>query len=68
MGQETTGRSGSSAAKPEYIKPAVVATYTEEQLREEFSTAYGQTHVDLFAKCPPGPWPPQGPCPPFPPG
>ncbi len=67
MDQETTGRPGRCDEKPEYVKPTVVATYTDEQLKEEFSTAYGQTHVDLFSPCPPGPWQPEGPCPPPPP-
>ncbi len=66
MEQETRGPPGRSTEKPRYVKPAVIATYTDEQLKEEFSTAYGQTHVDLFfTSCPPGPWPPEGPCPPY---
>lgn len=54
------------AKKPKYVKPAVLASYSEQELRDEFSHAYGQTHVDLFGRCPPGPWPPTGPCPPLP--
>ncbi len=68
MEQETRGPPVRRAGKPEYVKPAVLATYTDEELKEEFSTAYGQTHVDLFITgCPPGPWPPGHPCSPFPP-
>ncbi len=36
------------AKKPRYVKPAVLASYAERDLKEEFSEAYGQTHVDLF--------------------
>ncbi len=36
------------AKKPKYVKPEVVASYSERDLEEELSEAYGQTHVDLF--------------------
>lgn len=34
--------------KAQYVKPAVVATHSNQQLKEQFALVYGQTHVDLF--------------------
>ena len=34
--------------KPGYLKPAIVATYTEEELSKEFASVYGATFVDTF--------------------
>ena len=56
----------SAGRKPKYVKPALLASYTQKELNAVFGTAYGQSHVDLFRPtCPPGPWPPSGPCPSF---
>ena len=36
------------AENPKYVKPAVVATYSEQELEKEFAHVYGHTFVDLF--------------------
>ena len=43
--QQTKKKEGD---KPEYFKPAVLATYSEQELSKEFANVYGQTFVDLF--------------------
>jgi len=36
------------AEKPQYVKPEVIASYSEQTLEKEFANVYGDSFVDLF--------------------
>ncbi|MEN8216254.1 MAG: hypothetical protein ABFS56_07725 [Pseudomonadota bacterium] len=36
------------AEKPQYVKPEVIASYSEQALEKEFANVYGDSFVDLF--------------------
>jgi len=46
--QKDEHQKSDNSEKPQYIKPEVVATYSQQEIENEFAHTYGQSFVDLF--------------------
>jgi len=45
--QKDEHQKSDNSEKPQYIKPEVVATYSQQEIENEFAHTYGQSFVDL---------------------